>query len=318
MTQARDRRKFLKCMAWAGTGVVWTMAGGVPKALALDDAASVTSAAGGKDTAAARAFSFVQISDSHIGFNKEANPDVEATLRQAITKINGMTQPPTFVVHTGDVTHLSKPGEFDVAGEALRTIHVGDLHVLPGEHDVIGDDGAAFFARFPHGRERAPWYSFDQAGVHFIALVNVIGLGAGGLGQLGGPQLEWLEDDLRGRTASTPIVVFAHMPLWSIYPQWGWGTQDSDAALAYLKRFGSVTVLNGHIHQIVQKVEGNIAFYTARATAFPQPVAGTAPAPGPLKVPADQLAASLGIRSISVARAPGPLAVTDASLADDA
>lgn len=315
MERQVDRRGFLECMAWAGTGLVWTVAAGVPSARALAAGRPGTATNGNGN---AHAFSFVQISDSHIGFSKEANPDVAGTLQQAIDRINGLPQPPAFVVHTGDVTHLSKPAEFDQAGGMLSTIRAGALHVLPGEHDVIGDDGAAFFARYPEGRERARWYSFDEAGIHFIALVNVVGLGAGGLGRLGSDQLEWLEDDLRGRSASQPIVVFAHMPLWSIYPEWGWGTEDSAEAMAYLRPFGSVTVLNGHIHQIVQKVEGNVAFYTARATAFPQPVAGTAPSPGPMKVPAGELGAVLGTRTVSLAQTPGPLAVVDRSLSDPA
>src|SRR5207247_6227624 len=120
------------------------------------------------------------------------------------------------------------------------------------------------------------WYSFDHRGVHFVGLVNVQNLKAGGLGSLGPEQLEWLEKDLKPRRAGTPIVLFAHIPLWTVYPEWGWGTQDSAQALSYVKRFGSVTVLNGHIHQILRKVEGKVSFHTAMSTAFPQPAPGKA------------------------------------------
>ena len=161
------------------------------------------------------------------------------------------------MVHTGDVSHLSKPEEFDTAAELMKGAGLETFYV-PGEHDTIGDDGKEFFERFGRGKGTGGWYSFDQGGVHFVGLVNVVGLKAGGMGTLGAAQLEWLEDDLKGKSASTPIVVFAHMPLWSIYPEWGWGTDDAAPALGYLKRFGSVTVLNGHIHQVIQKVEGNV------------------------------------------------------------
>ena len=147
-----------------------------------------------------------------------------------------------------------------------------------------------------------------------IGLVNVVDLRAGGLGNLGNEQLEWLEDDLKGRAPSTPIVVFAHIPLWSVYPAWGWGTEDSARALDYLKRFGSVTVLNGHIHQIMQKVEGNVAFHTAMSTAFPQPAPGAAPSPGPMKVADDKLRSLLGVTDVTFKRGQQRLAIIDQPL----
>jgi 3',5'-cyclic AMP phosphodiesterase CpdA len=311
MTYVPNRRGFLECMAWAGTGVLWTVLGGTPKAFALGTGDSPV-------PAAAATLSFVQISDSHIGFNKEANPDVAGTLREAVAKINGLPAPPAFVVHTGDVTHLSKAEEFDAAQQILKSVRTDAMHFVPGEHDVLDGDGAAYFERFGKGTSGDGWYSFDQAGVHFIGLVNVLGLRAGGLGWLGPDQLSWLGDDLKGRSASTPIVVFAHMPLWSLYPEWGWGTDDAAAALAHLKRFGSVTVLNGHIHQVMQKVEGNVSFHTAMSTAYPQPKPGTAAAPGPLKVPAGELRGVLGIRDVSYVEGRGPLAIIDAPLAQSA
>jgi 3',5'-cyclic-AMP phosphodiesterase len=283
-----SRRGLLKCAAWSGAGVVWLMQGGVPKAVDLIGSAEAA--------VPAKGLSFVQISDSHIGFNKEPNPSPHETLQSAIEQIRGLKSQPTFVVHTGDVTHLSKAQEFDDAARIIDGVGK-PVHYVPGEHDVIGDDGAAFFTKF-NGRADRRWHSFDYDGTHFVALVNVLNLQAGGLGRLGREQLEWLEADLKGRTASTPIVVLAHMPLWALYPQWGWGTDDAAAALGYLKRFGSVTVLNGHIHQVMQKVEGHVQFHTARSTAFPQPAPGAAAAPGPMRVPAETLRSMLGLSTV--------------------
>ena len=303
----KERRKLLKCMAWAGGGVLWAMKGGVLQAQTLG--AGSLAAAGSAD------FSFVQISDSHVGFHLEANPDVLGTLHEAIGHINALPAAPAFVLHTGDVSHLSKPEQFDTAQQAFKSIKTDGMFFTPGEHDTIGDDGAEFFNRFGKGSSGKGYHSFDYRGTHFIGLVNVIDLKAGGLGTLGAKQLEWLEKDLKERSKSTPIVVYAHIPLWTVYQPWGWGTDDAPRLYTYLKRFGSVTVLNGHIHQIQQKVEGNMTFYTARGTAYPQPQPGAAPNPGPLTVPAGQLGSYLGIREIRHVDVKGPLAVTDTSLA---
>lgn len=299
------RRDLMKCLAWAGTGIVWSVAGGIPRGLNLGGATMAAEADG---------FSFVQISDSHIGFKAEANPDPNATLQDALAKVAALPHRPAMMIHTGDVTHLSKPEQFDTAAQIIKGAGL-DTHFIPGEHDVIGDGGKLFFARFgAPGATPGGWYSFDQGGVHFVALVNVIGFGPATGGTLGKDQLEWLEQDLKGKTASTPLVVLAHIPLWPIYPQWGWTTGDAEAAFAYLKPFGSVTVLNGHIHQVVQKVEGTVTLQTAMSTAFPQPAAGTAPSPGPMKVAADRLRSVLGIRDIAYAPATG-LTLTDETLA---
>jgi len=301
-----DRRGFLKCMAWAGTGLVWTLAGGIPVSRAFGKSA-------GKDTKGAD-FTFVQISDSHIGFNKPANPDVTATLQTAIAKINAMPQKPDFIIHTGDLTQLSKPSEFDTLDQALKGVSPQQLYFVPGEHDMLTDNGEQYLARYGKGTKGNGWYSFDHRGVHFLGLVNVANLKAGGLGSLGHEQLEWLEADLKTRSASTPIVLFAHIPLWTIYPDWGWGTDDSEQALSYVKRFGSVTVLNGHIHQVMQKVEGKVSFHTAMSTAFPQPAPGSAPSAGPMKVPADQLQRVLGITDVNYLVSGSSLAIVDSPL----
>jgi 3',5'-cyclic-AMP phosphodiesterase len=304
-----DRRGFLKCMAWAGTGAFCVIQGGVLKSYSLSRLSEITE----KD--AQGELSFVQISDSHMGFNKPANPDVTATLKAAVDKINALSAPPEFMLHTGDISHLSKPGEFDNVQEILKSAKPKDIFYVPGEHDVLEDNGAQYRERFAKNSKGDGWYSFDKRGVHFIALVNVMNLKAGGMGNLGQAQLEWIEQDVKHLSKSTPIVVFAHIPLWSVYPDWGWGTQDSAQALGYLKKFGSVTVLNGHIHQTMQKVEGNVTFHTAASTAFPQPKPGGAPSPGPMKVPDDQLRGLLGITDVNYVRHQHALAVVDSNLA---
>jgi 3',5'-cyclic AMP phosphodiesterase CpdA len=300
-----SRRKILECMTWAGTGVLWTISGGVPRSLGIIDEAMAQEAGG---------LTFLQISDSHVGFDKPANPNALGTLEEAINRVKAMPVKPSFMIHTGDITHLSKLSEFDDADRIISQARL-DVHYVPGEHDVIDDEVKLYRERYGRGTKGAGWYSFDANGVHFVGLVNVVDLKAGGLGNLGNEQLEWLESDLKDRSASTPVVVFAHIPLWTIYPEWGWGTDDSARALAHLKRFGSVTVLNGHIHQIVQKVEGNITFHTARSTAFPQPEAGKAEKPGPMLVEAGKLRSFLGLTSVRQVENSGRLAIVDPTLA---
>ena len=303
-----DRRGFLKCMAWAGTGALFAFNGGIGSSIGLDAAI----AAPRKMVLAP--FSFVQVSDSHIGFNKPPNADARATFREAIAKVKALPTRPDFIIHTGDVSQLSRDEEFDDAEQMLKEAGL-PVFFVPGEHDMLDPEGGkAFLNRFGKGSQGAGWYSFDHRGVHFVALVNVADLKPGGMGNLGAEQLKWLKDDLAGRPSSQPIVVFAHIPLWTVYAEWGWGTGDAAEALKLLARFGSVTVLNGHIHQITQKVEGRIAFHTARSTAFPQPVAGTAPSPGPLKVPAEQLRSMLGITDALFVRGHDRIALIDSTL----
>jgi hypothetical protein len=300
-----SRRGLLKCMVWAGTGVLWTFSGGVPQSRLLGSATAATTTG---------ALSFVQISDSHIGFSAAPNTDVTATLGEAVAQVQGRKDTASLLIHTGDVSQLSRPAQFDTAEQIIRGAGL-TTHYVPGEHDVLDEDGRAFFERFSKGAAGG-YYSFDQQGVHFVGLNNVQGLKAGGLGNLGQVQLAWLKADLADRPASQPVVVFAHIPLWMVYQQWGWGTDDGAEALSYLRRFGSVTVLNGHIHQVMQKVEGSLAFHTARSTAFPQGTPGVAPSPGPIKdLPSGQLRSVLGIASIRQVAGTGALAIVDTPLA---
>jgi 3',5'-cyclic-AMP phosphodiesterase len=300
-----SRRKLLQCMMWGSAGVLWTVSGGIPRPFSLDGSAHAATLTAGD-------FTFMQISDTHIGFKGAANPDPGATLKEALARVGRVR--PSMLLHTGDVSHLTKPEQFDMAAAIMKSANL-ETYYVPGEHDTIGDNGKSFFERFGREKSTGGWYSFDQAGVHFIGLVNVVDLRPGGLGYLGPTQLEWLEQDLKGRSASTPIVVFAHMPLWTVSAEWGWGTDDAAPAIAYLKRFGSVTVLNGHIHQVIQKVEGNVTFRTAYSTAFRQAAPGTPGAsPGPLKVAAEKLRSVLGVRRVDVVRDKG-VTLTDATLA---
>ncbi|HET9390852.1 MAG TPA: metallophosphoesterase [Steroidobacteraceae bacterium] len=305
-----SRRSALKCMAFGSAGTLFALSGGVFAPIDLAQAAMERSSAVrlGKPL-------FVQISDTHIGFHKDANPDVNGTLSRTIELVNAMPEQPAMIIHTGDITHLSKPAEFDTAHQLLSALRVTELHTTPGEHDTADSEVKEYFSRFGQASDSKGYYSFDHSGVHFVSLINVLSAGDGGAGSLGAQQLAWVEADLKHRSASTPIVVFAHMPLWTVYQPWGWGTTDAEQLFPKLRRFGSVTVLNGHIHQIVQKVEGNITFHTARSTAYPQPAAGVGPGPGPLKVPADQLAASLGVTSVALRSHPRSLALTDTTLA---
>ena len=305
-----DRRGFLRCMAWAGTGVVWALSGGVPKSYAL-------SALGGLTETQKGELFFAQISDSHIGFSKDANKDVTATLQLAVDRLNALPKRPSFILHTGDISQLSKADEFDTADQVIKGIRTDRVFYVPGEHDVLTDNGAQYLRRYGNQSPKG-WYSFDHSGVHFLALVNVMDLKAGGLGSLGAEQLDWIKRDVQSLKSSTPIVIFAHIPLWSVYPEWGWGTDDSAQALALVKRFGSVTVLNGHIHQTMQKVEGNVRFHTSFSTAFPQPAPGSAPSPGPMKVEAARLRSVLGLDSVTFVPGAHTLAIVDSTLDGDA
>jgi 3',5'-cyclic AMP phosphodiesterase CpdA len=302
-----DRRGFLECMAWTGTGVLWAAAGGVLSSRLIAPASAAESAAG--------SFSFVQISDTHVGFKGEANKDAAATLQQVVDRINAMPSPPAFVLHTGDQTHGQKAGAFDTVAQILKGVKTEAIFYAPGEHDVFLDGGKEYLSRYGKGTVGGNgWQSFDYKGTHFVGLVNVLKYKGEGMGALGEAQLEWLEKDVAGQSSSTPIVVFTHVPLWSVYPQWGWVTEDAARALGYLRRFGSVTVLNGHIHQVLQKVEGNVVFHTAMSTAFPQPAPGSAPAPGPMKIPEEQARRMIGTCEVTYVPGKHPLAVVDSTL----
>jgi 3',5'-cyclic-AMP phosphodiesterase len=302
-----DRRGFLECMAWTGTAMLWTAAGGVLSSRLVTPATAAE--------APADAFSFVQISDTHVGFKGQANSDAAATLQQVIDRVNALQPRPAFVLHTGDQTHGQKAGAFDTVAELLKGVKTERTFYVPGEHDVFLDGGKEYLARYGKGTvDGRGWQSFDYKGTHFVGLVNVLKYKGEGMGSLGQEQIEWLEKDVGGLSSSTPIVVFSHVPLWAVYPQWGWTTEDAERALGYLRRFGSVTVLNGHIHQVLQKVEGTVSFHTAMSTAFPQPAPGSAPAPGPMKIPEAEARRMIGVTEVAYVPGKHPLAVVDSTL----
>ncbi|HEX5123340.1 MAG TPA: metallophosphoesterase [Rhodanobacteraceae bacterium] len=304
--ESLDRRKALGCLAaWTGAAVVWSVAGGIPR--------TVGATGTGKSAAGTSGFTFVQISDTHVGFNKPANPDIVGGLRRAIGEINALPNAPAFVVHTGDVSHLSKPEEFGQAKELFAEIKVDHRHIVPGEHDALDDGLTGYLKQFDHDGKKRPYFSFDQNGAHFVGLSNVENFKAKTMASFGDEQIAWLKNDLKGVSHSTPVVVMAHIPMWTVYEPWGWGTADSDAAIALLKPFGSVTVLNGHVHQVLQKVEGNVALHTAMSLAYPLPTPGQAGfgEPGPVTVPAGQLGKLLGTRQVQVVRGKHALATID-------
>src|SRR5260370_6120380 len=221
-------------MPWAGTGALWPCLGGLANSSSLFGQA--------QEASAQTSFTFLQISDTHVGFDKAANPNALGTLQEAIAKVKALPGKPAFMLHTGDITHLSAPAQFDNAAQVIGTAGL-DVHYVPGEHDILDDEpGKSYLERYGKKTKGSGWYSFDQNGVHFIGLVNVMNLQAGGLGILGPQQLALLADDVKGLSAFTPIVVFAHIPVWTVSKGWGWGTDDAEQALSQLKRFGSRTV----------------------------------------------------------------------------
>jgi len=299
------RRQLIRHSAWFGAAVALTVAGGEV----------ISQVAGGAQADAAgnpQALRFVQVSDSHLGFKGTANPDVAASFGAAVNQVNALGFEPDFVMHTGDITHLSLAAEFGQAKEMMQDIRTPRVFTVPGEHDTINDGGKLYRKFYGANTRGAGWFSFDLKGVHFISLVNTTSVDA--LGALGADQLDFVRRDVAGLSAETPIVLFSHIPLYAMYPKWGWGTGDAVTLLGLLRRFGSVTALNGHVHQVFSKVEGNVTFYSAAATCYPLPEPGQAAAPLPVTVPAGELSAALGIRTVAFQAGAAGLALTDQRL----
>ncbi|MFI6475921.1 metallophosphoesterase family protein [Streptomyces sp. NPDC050516] len=305
-----SRRQLLRHAGWFGSAVVLTAAGGEVVSHIAHDQDSTAAAAVAAD---ANALRFVQVSDSHIGFGGPANTDVTGSFNQALEQINTLGFRPDFVIHTGDLTHLSTPAQFDQVQQMLGGVRTGRVFTVPGEHDSVGDAGRAYRQRFGAGTSGEGWYSFDTHGVHFIALVNTLSLEK--LGHLGTDQINFVRRDVAGLKSDTPIVVFSHIPLFAMYPKWGWSTDDALQVLALLKRFSSVTCLNGHVHQLFSRTEGNVTFHSATTTAYPLPAPGHGSAPTPQVLPAGQLKSALGIRSVTYRQGTAALAITDERLA---
>jgi 3',5'-cyclic AMP phosphodiesterase CpdA len=303
--EGMSRRQLMRHAGWFGAAVVLTVAGGE----VISQVADGRSATGTDGTGTLR---FVQVSDSHIGFNGPANTNVTESFTEAINQVNGLGFRPDFIMHTGDLTHLSTPAQFDQVHQMMSGLRTDRIFVVPGEHDSVGDGGKAYRQRFGQNTRGDGWYSFDTHGVHFIALVNTLNLES--LGHLGNEQIDFVRRDVKGLSSDTPIVVFSHIPLFAMYAKWGWGTDDALQVLNLLKRFSSVTCLNGHVHQLFSKTEGNVTFHSATTTAYPLPKPGTAPAPTPQVVPAGRLHDALGIRTVTHHRGDKALAVKDEKL----
>jgi 3',5'-cyclic AMP phosphodiesterase CpdA len=301
-----SRRQLIRHGAWFGAAVVLTVAGGE----VISHVAGSTGAGAAQSTKPA--LRFAQVSDSHIGFNGPANPNVADTFTQAIGQINGLGFTPDFVIHTGDLTHLATPAQFDQVKQMMSDLKTPHVFTVPGEHDSTDDAGQKYRQTFGAGTRGDGWYSFDIAGVHVIGLVNTLNMNK--LGHLGTDQLEFIEKDVAGLSSDTPIIVFSHIPLFAMYPDWGWGTDDATQALSYLKRFSSVTCLNGHVHQLFSKTEGNVTFYSGTTTAYPLPAPGQGPAPKPMTLPAGKLHDALGIRQVTYTKGQQALALKDEKL----
>ncbi|WP_067819328.1 metallophosphoesterase family protein [Nocardia inohanensis] len=298
------RRQLIRHSAWFGAAVGLAVVGGE---VVSQLASAPPAAAADRPT-----LRFAQVSDSHIGFQGAANTDVTATFQTAIDQINGLGYTPDFVIHTGDLTHLATPEQFDQVEQMMKGLKTQHVFTVPGEHDATDDAGQRYRQVFGKGTRGDGWYSFDIAGVHVIGLVNTLNLQS--LGHLGRDQLDFVRQDVAGLGDDTPIIVFSHIPLFAMYPQWGWGTDDATEALSYLRRFSSVTCLNGHVHQLFTKTEGNITFYSGTTTAYPLPAPGDGPAPKPVTLPAGKLHDALGIREVTYQRGQQLLALKDQKL----
>lgn len=298
-----SRRQLLRHGAWFGTAVGLAVVGG-------EVISHVAGAAAAEHASAT--LRFAQISDSHIGFSGTANPNVADTFGRAIDRVNHLGYTPDFVIHTGDLTHLSTPEQFDQVKQMMSDLNTPHVFTVPGEHDSVDDAGQKFRSVFGAGSRGDGWYSFDVAGVHVIALVNTLNLTK--LGHLGTDQLDFVARDVAGLSSDTAIIVISHIPLFAMYPDWGWGTEDAVQALSYLRRFSSVTCINGHVHQIFSKTEGNVTFHSGTSTAYPLPHPGDGPAPKPVTLPAGQLRDALGVREVSYRRGQGALALKESAL----
>ena len=300
-----SRRQLIRHTAWFGAAVGFAVVGG--EVISHVGGTAVAEHAQGRPT-----LRFAQVSDSHLGFSGPPNPNVTDTFGSAIDRINNLGYAPDFVIHTGDITHLSSPDQFDQAKQMLSGLKTPHVFTVPGEHDSVDDAGQKYRSVFGAGSRGDGWYSFDIAGVHVIALVNTLNLKK--LGHLGADQLEFVEKDVAGLSSDTPIIVISHIPLFAMYPDWGWGTDDAVTALGYLRRFSSVTCLNGHVHQLFSKTEGNVTFYSGTTTAYPLPHPGDGTAPKPVTLPAGKLRDALGIREVSYTKGQSSLALKETKL----
>jgi 3',5'-cyclic AMP phosphodiesterase CpdA len=291
-----DRRDFLG-LAAVGGGAVFA------SALAGCASRAEAAMAGGEN----QDFYFVQLSDTHWGYQGPANPDAAVTLRKAVAAVNALAVPPEFIVFTGDLTHTTDdPAERRRRLAEFKSIVAGlkvkSVRFMPGEHDASLDRGAAFREFFGETH-----YTFDHKGVHFIAIDNVSDPGA----KIGDEQLAWLAADLAARDRKAPLVVLTHRPLFDLAPKWDWATRDGAKAIDLLMPFENVTVFYGHIHQEHHQMTGHIAHHSAKSLIFPLPAPGSQPNRTPL--PWDPAAPykGLGFREVEAEDAGRRYAVTE-------
>lgn len=274
-----QRRDFL-ALAAAGGGAVFSSA--------LPGCADMATGSGAGD------FYFVQLSDTHWGYVGDANPDALVTLPKAIASVNALSDPPDFIVFTGDLTHTTDdPAERRkrLAGFKRLTdeLKVRQIRFMPGEHDAALDRGAAYQEFFGPMH-----YTFDHKGVHFIVLDNVSEPGS----RIGDAQLDWLKTDLAARDKNLPIVVFTHRPLFDLAPRWDWATRDGAQAVELLMPFDNVTVFYGHIHQENHRMTGHIAHHSAKSLIFALPAPGSQEQRTPLPWNSSSPYTGLGFREV--------------------
>jgi predicted phosphodiesterase len=279
--RALDRRQFVQLAGLGGAVYASGLSGPAQAAASYDD------------------FYFVQLTDTHWGFEGAPNPDAKGTLPKAIAAVNALPNAPDFVIFTGDLTHTTddprerrkRMTEFrDIAAQ----LRAKTVRFIPGEHDASLDNGKAYKELFG-----APNYTFEHKGVHFIVLDNVSDPAA----QLGDAQLAWLADDLKKQPKDARIVIFAHRPLFDLYPQWDWATRDGAKAIELLMPYANVTVFYGHIHQEHHQMTGHIAHHSAMSLIFPLPVAGSQPKRSPLPWDPAQPYRGLGFREVEAEKA---------------
>ncbi len=291
-----DRRDFIALMGLGGLVFASGLAcGGAP--------GSPPAAAPGAPPAApesAEDFFFLQLSDTHWGFQGAPNPQAGVTLEHAVATINSVDRLPDFIVFTGDLTHTTddpaqRRERMKRFREIVSALKVKDVRFLPGEHDAAPDRGEAYRESFGD-----PTYAFDHKGVHFVVLDNVSLPG----GAVGEAQISWLEADLARLRPDARVVVFTHRPLFPLFPEWEWATKDGDSVLQILQRRPAATVFYGHIHQEHHRTTGNVAHHAARSLIFPLPAPGSVPKKAPLPWSAESADHGLGWREVAMGAAP--------------
>ena len=302
-----DRRSFLTIAgASLGVGALFRVmpASGTPIAYDMADALRA------RNGEAPGGFSFVQISDTHVGFEGPPNPLGTKAFERAVEVVNALPHEPDLVLFTGDLTHDSEaPGvpaqRMKRFKEIAGRLKAKNVKYVPGEHDSGLDGGVLYKNVFGDSH-----YSFDHKGIHFVALDNV----SQGKPVVGPEQIAWLKKDVSRFSKTTPIVVFTHRPLFDLAPEWEWFTGDGDDVMGVLEPFDEVTVLYGHIHRKHDQVIGRARHHAARSLifAFPDPSLGVDRKP--VAFDKEKPFANLGVREVRTGSKSAPLDVNDIEL----